>query len=156
MSIIRWNPLREASSWNNANTCTPFNRELDQMMNQFFRTDVVEDPNTTSWLPAVDIVEQENEYLVHLELPGVDKNNVKINIANSVLTIKGEKQTEKDEQGKNYHHKERLYGSFQRSFTLPTTVKADKIEATYENGVLSVVIPKAEEAKPKEIEVQVK
>ncbi len=155
MSIIRWNPLRDVTAWNSGNEVATLHREIDNMFNHLFRGDVVEDSTTTSWLPPVDIVEQENEYLVHVELPGVEKNDVKINVANSVLTIKGEKKTVHETKEKN-HRIERSYGMFQRSFTLPTSVKADKIEASYLNGVLTIIVPKAEEAKPKEIEVKVK
>ncbi len=155
MSIIRWNPLRDVTAWNTGTDINTLHREIDHMFNHLFRGDVVEDSTTSSWLPPVDISEQENEYLVHVELPGVDKNDVKINVANSILTIKGEKKTVREEKGKN-HRVERSYGTFQRSFTLPTSIKADKIEASYENGVLLVTLPKVEEAKPKEIEVKVK
>ncbi len=159
MSIIRWNPLRDVTAWHGADLATDYSnvqREIDRVFDRFLRGGVTDDSTVCTWLPPVDIVEKENEYQVHIELPGVDKSDVKINVANSVLTIKGEKKTESEENNKNYHRTERCYGSFQRSFTLPTSVKADKIEATYNNGVLMIVLPKVEEAKPKEIEVKVK
>jgi HSP20 family protein len=108
------------------------------------------------WTPAVDIAEQENEYLVKMELPGVNKEDVKISLESNILTIRGEKKQEKEEKNKSLHRVERSYGSFQRSFTLPTSVKNDKIDAFFEDGVLSVTLPKMEEAKPKQIEVKVK
>lgn len=155
MSLIRWSPLRNVAPWYNANEFATMEREMNRVFDRLFNGGV-EDASVSTWLPAVDIVEQENEYLVHVELPGVDKNDVKINLVNSVLTIKGEKKFEKEENKKNYHRSERVYGSFQRSFTLPNTIKADKIEAAYNDGVLIITLPKAEEAKPKEIEVKVK
>ncbi len=160
MSIIRWKPLRDVTAWHPANDITneftTVQREMDRMFDRFLRGGVVEDESVCSWLPPVDIFEKENEFLVHVELPGVDKNDVKINVANSVLTIKGEKKSVIESKEKNYHRMERCYGSFQRSFSLPTSVKADKIEASYNNGILEISLPKVEEAKPKEIEVKVK
>ena len=106
--------------------------------------------------PAVDIAEQENEYEVKVELPGVSKEDVKISLESNILTIKGEKKEEKEEKKTNLHRVERSYGMFQRSFTLPTTVKSDKIDATFSDGVLTITLPKVEEAKPKQIEVKVR
>ncbi|MEK7748776.1 MAG: Hsp20/alpha crystallin family protein, partial [Bacteroidota bacterium] len=99
--------------------------------------------------------ELENEYLVKVELPGVEKDDVKITLENNILTIRGEKKEAKDIKQENYHRVERSYGSFLRSFKLPTSVKSDKVDAIYKDGILSVTLPKAEEAKPKQIEVKV-
>jgi HSP20 family protein len=115
-----------------------------------------EEASLTAWTPSVDIAERDNEYLVKVELPGVEKNDVSITLESNILTIKGTKQQEKNEKGKEYHRVERTYGAFQRSFTLPTTVKADSIEAVFKDGILSVTLPKADEAKPRQIEVKVK
>jgi HSP20 family protein len=112
--------------------------------------------DTSYWTPAVDIAEQENAYEVKMELPGVNKEDVKISLESNILTIRGEKKQEKEEKQKNLHSVERTYGSFQRSFTLPTTVKSDKIDAVFTDGVLSITLPKIEESKPKQIEVKVK
>jgi HSP20 family protein len=108
------------------------------------------------WSPAVDIIERDVEYEVRMELPGVLKNDVKINIENNVLTIRGEKRQQSNEEEKGYRRVERSYGAFQRSFNLPTSVRPDKTDATVADGVLTVRLPKAEEARPKEIEVNVK
>jgi len=111
----------------------------------------------TSFLtPAVDVVENENDIQVKVELPGVSKDDVKITMQDNILTIRGEKKQEKETKNSEYHRVERSYGSFQRSFTLPTNVNHDKIDASYNDGVLKVTLPKAEEAKPKQIEVKVK
>ena len=111
---------------------------------------------TSVWTPAVDVAENENEVQVKVELPGVSKDDVKITMQENILTIRGEKKQDKETKNTEYHRVERSYGSFQRSFTLPTSVKHDKIEASYNDGVLTVTLPKAEEAKPKQIEVKVK
>jgi HSP20 family protein len=156
MSLIRWNQSHEMDGW--PSDFFGIQREINRVFDNFIRGGVQADENFAAsyWTPAVDIVEQENEYVVKMELPGVNKDEVKISLESNILTIKGEKKQEKEEQSKNLHRIERSYGSFQRSFTLPTTVKSDKIDAVFKDGVLSVSLPKAEEAKPKQIEVKVK
>jgi HSP20 family protein len=130
---------------------------MNKMFDNFFRGDIMEEESALmSWTPAVDIAEHDNEYLVRVELPGVNKDDVKITIESNILTVRGEKKQEKETKKENFHRVERSYGSFQRSFTLPTTVTNEKIDASYKDGVLSITLPKAEEAKPKQIEVKVK
>jgi HSP20 family protein len=107
------------------------------------------------WMPATDIQETKDEVVVSVELPGMKKDEIKVTVQDNILTIRGEKNQEKEEKDANYHRIERSYGSFTRSFSLPSAVKADKISATYEAGVLRVMLPKAEEAKPKEIPIAV-
>jgi len=126
------------------------------MFDGFFRGTGDEDYAISSWTPAVDITEHDDQFVVKVELPGVNKDDVKITLENNILTIRGEKKQEKETKKENYHRVERSYGSFQRSFTLPTTVKSDKIDAAYKDGILQIALPKAEEAKPKQIEVKVK
>jgi HSP20 family protein len=111
---------------------------------------------TSYWTPAVDIAELENEYVVKMELAGVNRDDVKISLESNILTIKGEKKQDKEEKNENVHRVERSYGSFQRSFTLPTKVKSDNIDAVFKEGVLSISLPKTVEAKPKQIEVKIK
>jgi HSP20 family protein len=130
-------------------------REMNRLFDPFFRNDEV-GAGLSMWSPAVDIIERDVEYEVRMELPGVLKNDVKINIENNVLTIRGEKRQQSNEEEKGYRRVERSYGAFQRSFNLPTSVRPDKTDATVADGVLTVRLPKAEEARPKEIEVNVK
>ncbi len=144
MTLIRWKPATDVLNG------------FDGMFDRYLRGGIFDESVTSAWLPAVDILERENEYTVNIELPGVNKDDVKITVENNVMTVRGEKKMEKESDEKNVHRTERTYGSFQRSFTLPTHVKSDKIEASYNNGILTVTLPKAEEAKPKEIEVKVK
>ncbi len=110
---------------------------------------------STSWMPTVDISETENGYEIHTELPGVVESDVNVSVIDNLLTIKGEKRQEKETDAKNYHRVERRYGSFQRSFTLPRNVETADIKAGYKDGVLTLTIPKAEEAKPTEIPISV-
>jgi HSP20 family protein len=109
-----------------------------------------------SKVPAVDVTDTEKTYEVTAELPGMDEKNVEVKFANGVLTIKGEKKEEKEEKQKDYHLSERRYGSFQRSFTVPDGVDADKIEATFKNGILTVSLPKTPEAQKKEKQIAIK
>jgi HSP20 family protein len=156
MSLIRWNPTRELSTW--PSDFFGIQREINRLFDNFFRGGVQDDGTfgLSYWTPAVDIAEQDDEYIVKVELPGVNKDDVKITLESNILTIRGEKKEEKDMKRDNFHRMERMYGSFQRSFTLPTTVKNDKIDAVYKDGILTITLPKAEEAKPKHIEVKVK
>lgn len=156
MSLIRWNPSRELGTW--PSDFFGVQRDINRLFDNFFRGGTQDDGSygMSYWTPAVDIAEQDNEYVVKVELPGVSKEDVKITLESNILTIRGEKKQEKNSKEDNYHRMERTYGSFQRSFTLPTTVKNDKIDAVYKEGILTVTLPKAEEAKPKQIEVKVK
>ena len=131
---------------------------LDNVFDNFFRGDIQDNSGLglSTWTPAVDIAEQENEYLVKLELPGINKDDVKITVESNVLTVRGEKKQDQEVKEDNYHRVERTYGSFQRSFRLPNTVRAERIDASYKDGILTISLPKAEEAKPKQIEVKVK
>ncbi|UDL90741.1 Hsp20/alpha crystallin family protein [Mesorhizobium sp. PAMC28654] len=106
--------------------------------------------------PAMDLVEKDKEYEITAELPGIDEKNVEIKLANHMLTIKGEKQEEKEQKDKDYYLSERRYGSFQRSFHLPEGVDADKIDASFAKGVLTVKLPKTAEAQKAEKKITVK
>jgi HSP20 family protein len=109
----------------------------------------------TEWAPSVDIVEDDKEWLVKADLPEVKKENVKVTVANGVLTITGERKLEKEEKDKKYHRMERSYGSFLRSFTLPDAADGAKVIAEFKDGLLKVHLPKSEKAQPKAIEVKV-
>ncbi|WP_296069940.1 Hsp20/alpha crystallin family protein [uncultured Agrobacterium sp.] len=109
-----------------------------------------------STAPAVDLVEKEEAYEVTAECPGLDAKNVDVKFSNGLLTIRGEKSEEKEDKQKEYHLSERRYGSFQRSFSLPNHVDADKITATFEKGVLTVKLPKSPEAKKNERKIEVR
>ena len=154
MSLIRWKPTRDLVSF--PSDVVSLQREMNRVFDSFFSG--VDEPGLLSgtWVPAVDVAEGEDSYTVKMELPGVNKDEVKITLESNILTIQGEKKAESEVKEKNYHRTERSYGSFQRSFTLPTTVKNDKIDAVYKDGILTISLPKAEESKPKQIEVKVK
>ena len=111
-----------------------------------------------SWgaVPAVDLVEGDKEYEITAELPGMDESNIDVSLANGVLTLKGEKKEEKEEKKKDSYYSERRYGSFQRSFQVPEGVDADKIEASFKKGVLTLKLPKTAEAQKKQKKIQIK
>jgi len=114
-----------------------------------------QDLTTGNFVPPVDIYEDEHSVTLKVEVPGLDPKDVDVQVENHTLTIKGERKFEKEEKEENFHRIERRYGSFVRSFTLPTTVDTENIKADYENGVLKVQLAKRAEAKPKQIKVNV-
>jgi len=145
MNLSIWDPFQEME-----NLLDRYNRSSRKTLaNSDDRNFEVGD-----WMPVVDIEETEEAFAIKAELPGVEKDDVSINIDKGVLTIKGEKKTETED--KKRHRVECSYGSFVRSFTLPQSIKVDEVQAEYNNGILNLTIPKSEEAKPKEIEVKIK
>lgn len=110
---------------------------------------------TSAWLPACDVFEDTGAVKIVAEVPGVRPEDVKLSIENNLLTIRGEKKQQAEEKTERVHRYERSYGTFERTFALPTTVDPDKIAASYSNGILTVTIPKADRARPREIPVQV-
>ena len=109
---------------------------------------------TTAWAPALDISERKDAYLVTVELPGVEADDLDITLEDGLLTIQGERQFTSESSEQQFHRIERRYGAFRRSITLPAQVQAEQIEASFENGVLQIVVPKMEEAKPQRIQVR--
>lgn len=142
--ITRWDPFREVAT-------------LQDRMNRLF-TDQFgaltrEESLTGSFVPPVDVYEDENSIQVRLEVPGVEEKDIDIQLENNLLTIRGERKFEKEEKEENFHRIERRYGSFTRSFTLPATVNSEQVQADYDKGVLKIQLPKRAEAKPKQIKV---
>ena len=138
-----------------------FDRSLDAIRNRFWQSALgrtVSDRIETDWAhaPAVDIVEKDKHYEVKAELPGIDPANVEVKLANGLLTIKAEKTEDKEEKKENYYLSERRFGSFQRSFSVPAGVDADKIEASFINGVLVITLPKTSEALEQEKKIAIK
>lgn len=154
MSIVRWNPETDLLSF--PSDLLNMQRSISRMFDNFFRGGLRQDEELAAWTPALDILEDDDAYLVKVELPGVSKEHVQVVTRDNTLTIRGEKKEQQEFKGVNHHRIERAYGSFQRSFTLPTNVKSDKIEATFKDGILSINLPKAEEANAKMIEVKIK
>ena len=128
--------------------------QINRLFNDAFER-TGQESNLTTWAPAVDIHENEQELVVKADLPGVEAKDLDIRVENNILTIRGERRFEKKVNEDNYLRVERAYGSFSRSFSLANTVNAEAIKADYQNGVLTLTIPKREEAKPKQIKVNV-
>lgn len=156
--LTRWEPLRELARWDPFRDMASLHERIDHLFEDTLtrlRGEVGAFEGAT-WTPAVDIVETENEIVLKADLPGIDPKDVEINVENDTLSLRGERNYEKDVKEKGYRRVERAYGSFVRSFTLPGTVDSEKIEAEYKNGVLEIKLPKRAEAKPKQIKVAVK
>jgi len=133
-----------------------YRNEFDKLFDGFFRESDIFPGQLYSLSPKADIEENDNEYIISLELPGVDKKDIKLNVDNNLLIIKGEKKQSKEVKEENYLCSERNYGSFQRTFEFPGLIKPDKIEAEFKDGILRISAPKSEEIKKKEIEIKVK
>jgi HSP20 family protein len=129
--------------------------QINRLFNDTFERTGQQESNLTTWAPAVDIYENEHELVVKADLPDVDSKDLDIRVENNILSIRGERKFEKKVNEDNYLRVERAYGSFSRSFSLANTVNPDGIKADYQNGVLTLNIPKREEAKPKQIKVNV-
>jgi HSP20 family protein len=144
-TLNRWEPSRGAAT-------------LQDQVSRLFGNVLersAEESNLTSWAPAVDIYETEHELVIKADLPEVDPKDLDIRVENNILTIRGERKFEKKVNEENYLRVERAYGSFSRSFSLANTVNSEAIKADYQNGVLTLTVPKREEAKPKQIKVNV-
>lgn len=143
-SVVRWSPITSFASVQD---------EMNRVMEDVFGRSQGERGNGV-WQPPLDIEEQTDRYLLHVELPGLRIEDIKITIEDSTLTIRGEKTRTEEQKNATYHRLERVYGTFERTFTLTHAVKSDKVEATYRDGVLEVSVPKAEEAKAREITIK--
>ncbi len=153
MAIVRFSPEREL-----LNVEREFNRLFKSFGNRFGlnQENGNEEYENAVWTPLTDISEDTDNFKIKLDLPGINKNDVKIAFSDGQLTISGERKQEKETKDSKFHRVERAYGKYYRSFTLPQQIQEDKIEAEFRDGQLTITIPKAEEAKPKEIEVKVK
>jgi|PlaIllAssembly_1097288.scaffolds.fasta_scaffold05637_2 HSP20 family protein len=146
MDLIRWNPWNELVSLRER-----MNRMFEDSL---FRPERHEDGvGLGAWSPAVDMFEKDDKFVIKAELPGLDKKDVNVDLQNGVLTLKGERKHESEVKEENFYRREMSYGKFMRSFRLPADVDADKIRAEFQNGLLTVEVPKPEEHKPKQIKV---
>jgi HSP20 family protein len=149
MAIVRWKPFRDLLATE---------REFDRIFREAFSPLFSEreaELSTRAWAPAVDIFETENNIVLKAELPGVEPKDVEVRVEDNTLYLKGERKFEKETKEENYHRIERSYGSFARSFALPNSIDAEKVAAEYKDGLLTLTLPKREEAKPKTIKINV-
>jgi HSP20 family protein len=142
MELVRWEPF---AGLGDIRSIFKFNDLVDENF----------DRPLSKWYPAVDLLEAKDAYLIRAELPGMKREDIKVEVKDGTLVLSGERKSEKPAEGVEYRHVERVAAKFWRSFSLPETVKQDSIEATYKDGVLEIRVPKAEEAKPRQIEISV-
>ncbi|RJP77741.1 MAG: Hsp20/alpha crystallin family protein [Candidatus Zixiibacteriota bacterium] len=141
---------RTMSSWEGFET---LRRRLDRLFDDFTREGETAGPR---WMPTIDVSEDKDKFIIHGEFPGMDKKDIHITLQENVLTISGEKKSQREEKDRSYHLSERAHGHFSRVFSLPSQVDPNNVKAEYKNGVLQVEIPKSPESKAKEIEIQPK
>ena len=148
MELVPWRPFGgELSS---------FRREMDRLWDRVLGETPFAGKFTEEWTPSVDIIETKDNFVVQAELPGLDAADVDVSLSGDILTIKGEKKKETEDKDEHHYYIERHAGSFQRVFQLPSGVKGDEIEATFDKGILKITLPKIEEAKKKKIEINVR
>jgi HSP20 family protein len=150
MALVRWEPVREITSIQN---------EMNRLFNTFFDTPTTGNGGNGGgprrWVPAMDLVETEDHFVLKADLPGLAEGDVNLEVEDNVLTVSGERKAEHEDKREGYVRVERSYGSFRRSLTLPEGVDAEAVSASFDKGVLEVRIPKPEERKPRKVAIQV-
>jgi len=154
MNIVKWQ-RPSLTSWPSFGRLSDLRDEIDRL----FESPLTELTRTSQllsgWTPALDVYEEKDNFLVKAELPGMKKEDIEVSLHDGSLSISGERKTESKHEEADVYRTERFFGRFQRTITLPTAVAADKVKAAYKDGVLTVTLPKTEEAKPKQIDVSV-
>ncbi len=145
MEMVPWKPFRELGRLRD---------EMDRLWEDFFGERRFFAPSERKYHPSLDVTESKDELIVTAEISGMDAKDLDISVSDGILTIKGEKKQEREEKEENYHLMERRYGTFSRTVRLPAEIDVEKVDATYNQGILKIVLPKKEEAKPKQIEVK--
>jgi HSP20 family protein len=151
--LERWRPGWRLRPWRPFRELEEMEQRLEEIFGRPWRRLPTEE---RGWAPPIDVFEKEDKFVVKAELPGMKREEIDVSVVGDTLTIKGERKSESEVKEEDYYCSERVYGSFLRSITVPTAVDVEKIEASYENGVLEVSLPKAPEVKPKKVEVSVK
>lgn len=147
MTLVRWEPLREISA---------IQDEVNRLFNTFFDAPVgVRNGNGRRWIPAMDLVEADDRYVLRADLPGMSEDDIAVELEDGVLTVSGERKADHEDRREGYHRIERAYGTFSRSLTLPEGVDADEITARFDRGVLEVEIPKPEQRRPRRVAIAV-
>jgi HSP20 family protein len=156
MAILRWRPIGQSvERWDPFREVGDFQSELNRVFDGFFGRTGTMPGGDRVWAPAVDMYETKDDLVVTAELPGVNEKEVQLSITGDVLSLRGERTLNQDTSQENFHRGERWYGRFERHLSLPISVQADKVKATYRDGVLTITLPKAEEIKPKSIKIDV-
>ena len=147
MAIVKYSPFRDLRN---------LQEQMNRLLDLAWSREGGEELREGAWQPPVDIFEDENFVVIKAELPGIDQKDIEERIEDNTLTLRGERKHEEEVRKENYHRIERYYGGFQRSFSLPHTIDQEKVKATCDKGVLTITLPKREETKPKQINVEVK
>jgi len=147
MAIVRYNPFRELRT---------MQEQMNRLLDLAWNREGGEELKEGVWQPSVDIYEDEESVVIKAEVPDIDQKDIEVRIEDNTLILKGERKLDQSIRKENYHRVERYYGPFQRSFSLPPTIDQEKIKANCERGVLTIILPKREEKKPKQITVEVK
>jgi len=149
MAIARWSPARDLIN---------ISEEMNRLVGNVFGPEGTRETSLFkgTWSPAVDISEDSDNFYLHVELPGMKKDDVKVKYEEGMLTLMGEKKSRTEEKKEDYHRIERKYGKFERSFRITSQIVAEQIAADFSDGILSITLPKAEEVKPKEIDITIK
>jgi HSP20 family protein len=145
MAMRRWDPFRELSS---------IQSELNRLFGRTFGVEGGDEMRAAAWVPSVDIAESQDRFVITAELPGLRPEDVDISVENSILLIQGERRFYQEQKEDDFHRIERRFGTFARSITLPSTADPEHIEASFDTGVLTIEVPKREEAKPRKIQVK--
>jgi HSP20 family protein len=148
--LTRWNPTREAASISQG-----MERLFDEMVGRGLWRTSEERPLRGTWVPAVNILERQDSMLITADLPGLKAEDVDVTVEDGTLTIRGERKLDEVGEGETFHRVERIYGVFERTFTLPNSVDVDKIEARFSNGEMTLTLPKREESKPRSVKIKV-
>lgn len=146
MAIVRYNPFRDLRA---------MQEQMSHLLDMAWSRESGEELREGVWQPSVDIFETEEAVVIKAELPGIEQKDIEVKIEDNTLVLRGERKHEEEVTKENYHRVERYYGSFQRSFSLPNAIDQEKVKATCDKGVLTVILPKKEEKKPKQITVEV-
>ncbi|HBH04245.1 MAG TPA: molecular chaperone [Candidatus Rokubacteria bacterium] len=151
MRIECWHPLGGVERWD------PFRGEMNRLFDSFFRRPTVVEtaPGACAWMPVVDMYETKDDVVLTFEVPGVREKDIALSITGDMLTVRGARAFDRELEKESYHRVERAYGQFERTLELPMPVQADRVKATYRDGVLEVKLPKAEEVKPKAIKIDI-
>jgi HSP20 family protein len=147
MALVPWTPMRDVVALHD---------QMNRLLQQVMRGGNGEETNwgASTWVPAVDLYETDEAFVFKAELPGLRKDDIHLEVHDRTLTLRGERKYETDVKDEHYHRRERSYGSFQRVFTLPATVDAEKVQTSFKDGILELRLPKHEAAKPKRIAIQ--
>ena len=147
MAIVRYNPFHDLRT---------IQEQMNRLIDLAWNRESGEDIREGAWQPPVDIYEDENSVIIKAELPDVDQKDIEVKIEDNTLVLRGERKQDESIKKENYHRIERFYGAFQRSFALPLSIDREKVKASCEKGILTIILPKREETKPKQINVEVK